>query len=87
MMPPASSPWKLEQQPCPQPHSSRCALFYRALAEWPSGLLLPWQWQRHADQDNERQLPPADFTRAAGAQGVGEFLADKRLLHNADGAR
>lgn len=87
MMPPASSPWKLQQQPCPQPHSSQCALFHRELAERPGGLLLPQQWQRHADQDNKHQLPPAELSCAAGAQGDGELLTDKRLLHDADGAR
>jgi len=86
MMPPASSPWKLEQKPCPEPCSSWCALFHRALAEWPSGLLLRRQWQQHADQDNEHRLPPDELTHAAGAQDDGELLTDERLLHSADGA-
>lgn len=86
MMPPASSPWKLEQQPCPQSRSSWCPLFHRALAEWPGGLLLPRQWQRHTDKDNEHQLPPTELTHPAGAQGDGQFLTDKRLLHDANGA-
>lgn len=86
-MPPASSPREEEQQLCPQPHCSRCALFHRALAEWPGGLLLPWQWQWHPDQDSQQQLPPAELPRAPGAQGDGQLLADKRLLHGADGAR
>lgn len=86
MMPPASSPWKVEQHLCPHPRSSRCALFHRALDEWPGGLLLPQQWQWHPDQDSQHQLPPAEFPHAPGAQGDGQLLADKRLLHNADGA-
>lgn len=87
LMPPASSCWKVEQQLCPQPHSSHCALFHRALAEWPGGFLLPWQWQWHPDQDSQQQLPPAEHPRAPGAQGDGQLLADQRLLHSADGAR
>lgn len=87
MMPPASSPQRLGQQPCLQPHSSQCALFFhRALAERPGGLLLPRQRQWHVDQDNQQQLSSAELTRAAGAQGDGKLLADKRLLHDADGA-
>lgn len=85
MTAPASSPGKVEQQLCPC--SSRCALFHRALDEWPGGLPLPRQWQWHPDQDSQHQLPPAELPRAPGAQGDGQLLADKRLLHDADGAR